>query len=73
MEAVPWNVAVVRSYLGPGVLSSWAGRSPSRPLPALLQVGAQLPWLQDASTGSHINEGYYRLFTFAHTITCTRF
>lgn len=42
MEAVPWNVAVVRSYLGPGVLSSWAGRSPSRPLPALLQVGAQL-------------------------------
>lgn len=73
MEAVPWNVAAVRRYLGPRGLSSWAGHSPSCHLPALLQVGTQIPWLQDASVGSRINEGYCWLFTLAHTITCTCF
>lgn len=37
------------------------------------QVSAQLPWLQDAITVGHIDEGSHWSFIFAHTITCAHF
>ena len=49
----------IQSYLKRGILNSWDGNSPRASVHVVPQVGAQLPWLQDAIMVSHRNEGYY--------------